>query len=125
MFNIDTRSRDPIHMQLQKQIVKYVSLGILSPDQQLPSVRAMAQELSINPNTVQKAYHTLEMNKVIYTVAGRGAFISSEDSSLEQVKSYAESDFEQSVLTAKDTGLSKEDLVRMIDEIFDEGKDNG
>ncbi len=54
MFHIDNRSRVPIHQQLQAQIVRYVSLGLLLPDQQLPSVRAMAQQLGINPNTVQK-----------------------------------------------------------------------
>lgn len=73
MFHIDNRSRVPIHQQLQAQIVRYVSLGLLLPDQQLPSVRAMAQQLGINPNTVQKAYAALEMNGVLYTVAGRGA----------------------------------------------------
>lgn len=65
MFHIDNRSRVPIHQQLQAQIVRYVSLGLLLPDQQLPSVRAMAQQLGINPNTVQKAYAALEMNGVL------------------------------------------------------------
>lgn len=63
LFHIDNRSRVPIH-------------------QQLPSVRAMAQQLGINPNTVQKAYAALEMNGVLYTVAGRGAFISPEEDQL-------------------------------------------
>lgn len=89
MFHIDNRSRVPIHQQLQAQIVRYVSLGLLLPDQQLPSVRAMAQQLGINPNTVQKAYAALEMNGVLYTVAGRGAFISPEEDQLSQFKKLA------------------------------------
>lgn len=89
MFHIDNRSRVPIHQQLQAQIVRYVSLGLLLPDQQLPSVRAMAQQLGINPNTVQKAYAALEMNGVLYTVAGRGAFISPEKDQLSQFKKLA------------------------------------
>ena len=97
MFHIDNRSRVPIHQQLQAQIVRYVSLGLLLPDQQLPSVRAMAQQLGINPNTVQKAYAALEMNGVLYTVAGRGAFISPEKDQLSQFKKLAADRFAAAV----------------------------
>lgn len=105
MFHIDNRSRVPIHQQLQAQIVRYVSLGLLLPDQQLPSVRAMAQQLGINPNTVQKAYAALEMNGVLYTVAGRGAFISPEEDQLSQFKKLA-----------ADAGLTRQALEQIVEE---------
>lgn len=105
MFHIDNRSRVPIHQQLQAQIVRYVSLGLLLPDQQLPSVRAMAQQLGINPNTVQKAYAALEMNGVLYTVAGRGAFISPEEDQLSQFKKLA-----------ADAGLTRQELEQIVEE---------
>ena len=105
MFHIDNRSRVPIHQQLQAQIVRYVSLGLLLPDQQLPSVRAMAQQLGINPNTVQKAYAALEMNGVLYTVAGRGAFISPE-----------EDHFAAAVQAAADAGLTRQALEQIVEE---------
>lgn len=125
MFKLDAHSRDPIHLQLQKQIVRYVSLGILSPDQQLPSVRAMAQQLGINPNTVQKAYSALEMNGVIYTVAGRGVFISANDRPLAQVKKIAVKAFTESAKSAKDVGLSEETLIEIVQTIFERGETDG
>ncbi len=115
MFHIDNRSRVPIHQQLQAQIVRYVSLGLLLPDQQLPSVRAMAQQLGINPNTVQKAYAALEMNGVLYTVAGRGAFISPEEDQLSQFKKLAADRFAAAVQAAADAGLTRQELGQMIE----------
>lgn len=120
MFHIDNRSRVPIHQQLQAQIVRYVSLGLLLPDQQLPSVRAMAQQLGINPNTVQKAYAALEMNGVLYTVAGRGAFISPEKDQLSQFKKLAADRFaaavQAAVQAAADAGLTRQELGQIVEE---------
>lgn len=118
MFKIDVRSRMPIHMQLQKQIVRYVSLGILAPNEQLPSVRSMAQQLGINPNTVQKAYSALEMNGVIYTVASRGVFVSPDSEHLNQIKKIAGEQFREAVKSAKDTGLSEEELVEIVHDLY-------
>jgi len=115
LFHIDNRSRVPIHQQLQAQIVRYVSLGLLLPDQQLPSVRAMAQQLGINPNTVQKAYAALEMNGVLYTVAGRGAFISPEEE-LSQFKKLAADRFAAAVQAAADAGLTRQELEQIVEE---------
>ena len=115
MFHIDNRSRVPIHQQLQAQIVRYVSLGLLLPDQQLPSVRAMAQQLGINPNTVQKAYAALEMNGVLYTVAGRGAFISPEEDQLSQFKKLAADRFAAAVQAAADAGLTRQELDALME----------
>ncbi len=111
MFHIDNRSRVPIHQQLQAQIVRYVSLGLL-----LPSVRAMAQQLGINPNTVQKAYAALEMNGVLYTVAGRGAFISPEEDQLSQFKKLAADRFAAAVQAAADAGLTRQELEQIVEE---------
>lgn len=116
MFHIDNRSRVPIHQQLQAQIVRYVSLGLLLPDQQLPSVRAMAQQLGINPNTVQKAYAALEMNGVLYTVVGRGAFISPEEDQLSQFKKLAADHFAAAVQAAADAGLTRQALEQIVEE---------
>lgn len=115
LFHIDNRSRVPIHQQLQAQIVRYVSLGLLLPDQQLPSVRAMAQQLGIN-NTVQKAYAALEMNGVLYTVAGRGAFISPEEDQLSQFKKLAADRFAAAVQAAADAGLTRQELEHIVEE---------
>ena len=61
MFVIKAQSRLPIFEQLKAQILEFIALGILNPNEKLPSVRALANELAINPNTVAKAYQELEL----------------------------------------------------------------
>lgn len=75
MFEIDLRSRDPIYQQLVDKMKQLIVNQILMPDEKLPSVRQLAQDLTINPNTIQKAYRELESEGFIYSVKGRGSFV--------------------------------------------------
>lgn len=84
MFTIDYKSRVPIYRQLVDRVEYLAARGLLSPGSQLPSVRALAVELSINPNTIAKAYSELEAKGVIYSVPGRGSFVSDNTDSLRQ-----------------------------------------
>jgi len=77
MISVDYRSRIPLYQQLVNNIEDAAACGFLLPDSQLPSVRTLAMELSINPNTIQRAYTELERRKVIYSLAGRGSFVGS------------------------------------------------
>ena len=76
-ITIDLRSRTPIYEQIIKHIKEQALSGILKPDEQIPSIRQLTQQIGINPNTIQKAYAELERQGVIYSLTGRGAFISS------------------------------------------------
>ena len=76
-ITVDLRSRTPIYEQLIKSIKELALAGILKPDEQIPSIRQLTQQIGINPNTIQKAYAELERQGVIYSMTGRGAFISS------------------------------------------------
>ncbi len=76
MFLIDSMSRQPVYEQLIEQLERFVLTGILKPGDQIPSVRSLSTELSINPNTIQKAYSELDSRGLIYSVPGRGCFIS-------------------------------------------------
>lgn len=76
MINLDYQSRTPIYEQIIIEIERYVSLGILKPNEQLPSIRDLASSLGINPNTVKKAYSELENKGVIITISTKGTFIS-------------------------------------------------
>lgn len=78
MFHLDMNSRVPIYEQLQERIIELYLLGILKPNDALPSVRTLAKDIGINPNTVQKAYQELERRNITYSLAGRGSFISEE-----------------------------------------------
>ncbi|WP_052255611.1 GntR family transcriptional regulator [Salinicoccus sp. YB14-2] len=76
MFDIDVRSRVPIYEQLVDNIKMMIIQNVLEKDEKLPSVRKMAQEITINPNTIQKAYRELESEGYIYSLPGKGSFVS-------------------------------------------------
>ncbi len=76
MIGIDLQNRRPIYEQVVERFETLIVNGVLEPDSQMPSVRSLAMELSINPNTIQKAYSVLEQEGYIYPVKGRGNFVS-------------------------------------------------
>lgn len=82
MFQIDSLSRKPVYEQLIEQLERYILSGVLHAGDQLPSVRSLSLELSINPNTIQKAYTELDIRGIIYSIPGIGCFISEDAVSL-------------------------------------------
>lgn len=76
MFELDVRSRKPIYEQLVERVKELIIIEVLKADEQLPSVRMLAQQLTINPNTIQKAYRELESQGFIYSIKGKGSFVS-------------------------------------------------
>ena len=76
LITIDYKDPRPIYEQIVERYEALIVRGILKPDEQMPSVREMAQELSLNPNTIQKAYSILELKGYIYSVKGRGNYVS-------------------------------------------------
>ena len=81
MISIDYTSRQPITAQIRDQMVRLITSGALKPGDWLPSVRQLATDLSINPNTIQKAYSEMELRGIIVSVKGRGSFVASDPSS--------------------------------------------
>jgi len=75
---VDTRSGVPIYKQIVQQIEKGIMGGLLKPGDQLPTVREVALELTINPNTVARAYRELEHGGLIESIQGRGTFIAAD-----------------------------------------------
>ena len=76
MVHLDYRDGRPIYTQIIDDIREKIALGVLEPGEKLPSVRELACELAINPNTIQRAYRELESRGLIVTVAGKGCFVS-------------------------------------------------
>ena len=76
MFQIDLKSRKAIYAQIIDNFKRLIITGVLQPDAKVPSIRELAQAITVNPNTVQKAYRELESQGYIYTVLGQGSFIS-------------------------------------------------
>ena len=81
MIAIDYTSRQPITAQIRDQMVRLITSGALKPGDWLPSVRQLATDLSINPNTIQKAYSEMELRGIIVSVKGRGSFVAEDPSS--------------------------------------------
>ena len=73
---IDSMSRQPVYEQIVDPVEQMILSGLMRPGEQLPSVRSLSLELSINPNTIQKAYAELDGRGIIYTLPGRGGFVS-------------------------------------------------
>ena len=86
MILIDYKDRRPIYEQVVEKIADLIVRGILEQDSQLPSVRSLATELAINPNTIQRAYAELERHGYIYSVRGRGSFVAENYPIREQKK---------------------------------------
>ncbi len=115
MIILDYKSRTPIYKQIIEQIEKYVAVGILKPDEQIPAVRELATSLGINPNTVKKAYTELERKGVTKTLSTKGTFISNNTEKVVEQK------IEEKIKKIKDLveeieqlGIKKEEIIKKI-----------
>lgn len=118
MISIDYQSRTPIYEQIVERFQLLILKGVLEPDSQMPSVRSLAMKLSINPNTIQKAYAMLEQQGYIYPVKGRGNFISDASLLIQQKKAHYLQDMEQMLLGAKELGITEADCQTLIQQIY-------
>jgi len=118
LIKLDLQSRLPIYEQLKNKIGELVLLGELKPDDLLPSVRNFARELGINPNTVQKAYQDLERDNIIYSVAGRGSYISSNIDITKQLHDRQLQKAKQVIIQSKDVNITRDELIKIIDDIY-------
>ena len=118
VFTLDYQSRLPIYEQLYKSIIKMASLGVMEPNEKLPSVRVLGQQLGVNPNTVQKAYQMLERDQIIYSIPGKGSFISPDLSSVDVKKSEALEKVALAVKEAIDHGVEKYELLQYIEQLL-------
>ncbi|SFW35596.1 GntR family transcriptional regulator [Ruminococcus flavefaciens] len=116
MFSIDLTSRIPIYEQIYQKIVNLIINGTLAENDQLPSVRSLAKSTGVNPNTVSKAYQELERNGVIYSVPGRGSFVSAQN--YDEFRKKVLTDFDSTVNEAFEKGISPEDLKARIDNLY-------
>ena len=122
MFDIDLMSRTPIYEQLYRRVIELILKGVLNEQDKLPSVRSLATELGVNPNTVAKAYALLERDGIIHSLAGRGSFVAKPDTLLAQ--EHVLGDFDTAVQHALTIGISKETLTERLQTITETKEDN-
>lgn len=111
---IDYRDRRPIYEQIVERFQELILKDILEPDNQLPSVRNLAMELSINPNTIQRAYAQLEQQGYIYSVQGKGSFVSENDSLVLKKKEEILDEASKLAKIAKEYGIKKNKFISVI-----------
>ncbi|MBQ7522215.1 MAG: GntR family transcriptional regulator [Clostridia bacterium] len=121
MFSIDYHSRQPIYEQLYDNVIHLVSLGVLTPDEQLPPVRQLAMELGINPNTVSKAYKNLENDGMIYSVVGKGSFVSGKSNITACKRQEITAKITQAVQEAVKLGMKQQQIVELVDTVYKGG----
>lgn len=117
MFDIDLMSRTPIYEQLYRRVTELVLRGVLKEQDKLPSVRNLAMDLSVNPNTVAKAYSLLERDGIIYSLAGRGSFIAKPDTLIAQERILA--DFDHAAGRAIAAGIPGNALCKRLRTMID------
>lgn len=115
MIFIDYKDSRPIYEQVVSKLEELILKGVLEPDSQMPSVRSLAMDLSINPNTIQKAYAQMERDGYIYAVKGRGNFVSKNDVLLEQKKEELKNKMKELISEAEELGITREELMNMCE----------
>ncbi len=114
---LNMKSPLPIWEQIRDGFKKQILAGALLPGDRLPSVRALAGELGINPNTIQRAYTELESEGFVYTVVGRGCFVSERDeASVELEKTKRLKEFKRALDALFEVGIDKSVIIEIIEE---------
>jgi GntR family transcriptional regulator len=121
MIIIDYKDRRPIYEQVLGRFQELILKGALEPDSQLPSVRNLAMELSVNPNTIQRAYTELERQGYIYSVKGKGSYIAAIDHLVQCKREEILDNILALIKEAKDIGITKDLFISKVNEGFGEG----
>ena len=114
MLHLDYRDARPIYAQIITGVKEQITAGILRPGDKLPSVRELASELAINPNTIQRSYRCLEAEGWIVTVPGKGCFVSANGNCQEQERQKWLRTFAEACATLVSLGMTRDELASRI-----------
>lgn len=118
MILIDNNSSKALYEQIYEELTKLILSKVLKPEEKLPSVRELAAMLKINPNTIQRAYKSLEENNYIYTVKGVGNFVK-DSLELRSIKlKNAEEKLKEVIKTFKELGFNNDYIAGMVNKIL-------
>ena len=121
MIQIDWQSGIPAYDQIVQGIIRLKAVGALSPNEQLPSVRNLAVQLGVNPNTVQKSYLILENKGTIYSVAGKDSFLADTEEADLAVKNAALARLTQAADEAQRFGISEQEALDAVTKSYQRG----
>lgn len=119
---VRNRSQTPLYQQLYDQISSQIITGDLKPDDSLPSLRTLAKELRVSIITIKKTWEILERNNFIYTVKGKGSYVSNNSVSIlnEKKLETIRNMIQESITLSKDYNITKEELIEIIHSLYDE-----
>ena len=109
-INLNYRDNRPIYEQIKSGFIGLISANGLKPGEKMPSVRELATQLAINPNTIQRAYKEMEAEGYIYSVSGKGSFVSDRDDVLKSHKTSLLIKFDDVVEELENCGVTREEL---------------
>lgn len=125
MFQLDLKSRKTIYEQVVDNLKELMIAGVLNPEEKLPSVRELSKVLTVNPNTIQKAYRELESQGYIYTVTGLGTFVAATKENvinpdlLKEIKERIRNDIRELFFL----GISYEETQKILYQLLEERSD--
>ena len=120
MLTLNYRDSRPIYEQIKDGLRRMIVTSAMAQDEKLPSVRAMATQLSINPNTIQRAYNELEQEGYIYSVAGKGSFVSGTADADAARRENPKEDLRKLLGELRYLGMTYEDAVKLIKEVYEQ-----
>ena len=124
MINLDYKDKRSIHEQIVGGIKELIIGGVLQADEKLPSVRDLSMNLTVNPNTVQKAYRQLETDGYIYSVQGKGNFVASvpEEKDFKKIEGLYE-EIKRAVCNLMYLGEEKDGIINLVNNIYSQKGD--
>lgn len=125
MILLDYKDRRPIYEQVIEKFQQMILCGVLQAGEPMPSVRSLAMELSLNPNTIQRAYQELERSGYIYTVKGKGSFVSDSCDAAQSKRQELQEELISYVEKAFAAGISEQELEKMLSDSIDSAKKGG
>ena len=120
MITINTRDPRPIYLQIKEGLCRLILSGALQTGERLPSVRELAGQLAINPNTIQRAYREMELEGFIYSMTGKGSFVSPIQEVDAGRKAARTEQFREAAQELLRLGIKKEALIAMLEELEQE-----
>lgn len=122
MIQLNYRDSKPIYEQIKAGFRKLIISGSLSANEKLPSVRELASGLAINPNTIQRAYRDLESEGYLYTVAGKGTFVTEQKEVFGTRQHELLEEFDEIVEELYFLSVKKKELIARIDSLAEGGE---
>ena len=125
MISLNYRDSRPIYEQIKDGLRKLIVTGALGTGEKLPSVRALATQLSINPNTIQRAYNELEIEGYIYSVPGKGSFAAGNTGADASRRKELTEKLREIAAELKYLGVSREELAALVSDAPEQPRQTG